>query len=248
MKILLSTILHNTPELGERMAFQWNADPFTQTNQCAQVILDNGSDRDKISPFTSHRSETNGFFGGGCNFIMDHFLKGDYEYLAIFNSDILYHPYKFLENCMEEIRGHNLDFFSPSVINGKIDQCKWRTVHNWGSKSVRKVRYIDDQCPIFSRRQVEKMYPYPPELYLGYGTDFYASLIANENNFNIGVSDNITVCHLENYTVQRDKMKEITKDQYYNENMQNMTFYFNKAGKTAEFEELFKYGESYKYE
>ncbi len=247
MKVLLTTLIHNTPELAENMFNQWSNDPFVKNNECEIMILDNGSRPENISKHTTHQLEENVFFGGGCNVIMDYFLKGDYDYLALFNSDIVYHGYNFLDKCFEEIKKHNLDIFTPSVINGKVGQCKWKTVHNWGTGGVRIVKYIDDQSPIFSRRQVEKMYPFPQELYLGYGTDFYECIVANKNNYNIGVSDNLTVCHLENYTVQTDKLTTITRQQYYNDNMVNMVNYFKSSGQYEEYNNLFKYGESYEY-
>ena len=247
MKILLSTLVHNTPDLADNMLNQWHQEKEFINEHCETMIVDNGSDLDKISKSTTHKLEKNVFFGGGCNVIMDYFLSGDYDYLLLFNSDIIYHGYNFLSTAFEEIKKYNLDVYTPSVINGKIEQCKWRTVHNWGTKGVRKVKYIDDQSPIFSRRMVEKLYPFPDLLYLGYGTDFHECIIANRNNFNIGVSDNLTVCHLENYTVQSDKLTTITKQQYWNDNYHNMVNHFENSEYAQEYKDLFSYGEKYNF-
>jgi len=247
MKILLATLVHNTPDLAENMLEQWNRDSEFINKHCDIMIVDNGSDSNKISKVTTHRLEQNVFFGGGCNVIMDYFLSNNYDYLLMFNSDIIFHGYKFLSTAFDEILKYNLDIYTPSVINGKINQCKWKTVHNWGTGGVRKVKYIDDQSPIFSKRMIEKLYPFPEILYLGYGTDFHECIIANRNNFNIGVSDNLTVCHLENYTVQTDKLTSISKEQYYNNNYINMVNHFENSEFSNEYQKLFSYGETYNF-
>lgn len=246
MKVLLATLIHNTPELAENIVSQWKGDTFRGEYEI--MVVDNGSQPDKISSVTTHKLSENVYFGGGFNVIMDYFLQGDYDYLAMFNSDIVYHGHNFLNNCFDDIEKYDLDIYTPSVLRGQLQQCDWKPMLNWGTKGVRLVKYIDDECPIFSRRMIEKLNPLPHELYLGYGTDFYECIIANRNNYNIGVSDSNTVLHLENYTVKQDKLTTITKQQYYNDNFVNMQTYFNNSEYAQEYQDLFKYGKEYKWE
>jgi GT2 family glycosyltransferase len=243
-KILLATLNHNQPELTDNLVTQWNRDPFV--NNCEIMVVDNGS-TEPLAKTTTHRLEENIFFTGGFNVILEYFLSGDYEYLAMYNNDIVFHGYNFLTNVFKEIHEHKIDMYTPSVINGSENQCKWKTVWNWGSGTVRKVKYIDDQCPILSRRLCEAIKKFPDELLLGYGTDFYESIIANRNGYTIGVSDTITVCHLENQTVKRNKLTTITNEEYYNMNYHNMMNFFNSSEFAQEYKELFSYGESYDY-
>ena len=103
MKILLATLVHNTPDLAENMLEQWNRDSEFINKHCDIMIVDNGSDSNKISKVTTHRLEQNVFFGGGCNVIMDYFLSNNYDYLLMFNSDIIFHGYKFLSTAFDGI-------------------------------------------------------------------------------------------------------------------------------------------------
>jgi len=245
--ILLATLNHNQPELTDNLITQWNRDPYV--NNCEVMVVDNGSESQNIAKSTTHILEKNVFFTGGFNVILDYFLnQTNYEYLAMFNNDIVFHGYKFLENSFKEIKTHNIDLYSPSVINGSENQCKWKTVWNWGSKTVREVKYIDDQSPILSRRLCEAIYPFPDELILGYGTDFYECILANRLGYKIGVSDNITVCHLENQTLKRDKLTTISKEEYYNGAYHNMVNYFTNSEYASEYHDLFEYGDKYTYQ
>lgn len=244
-KILLATLNHNQAGLTDNLVTQWKRDPYVEN--CEIMVVDNGSTDGTMAQSTTHKLEQNVFFTGGFNVILDYFLAGDYEYLAMFNNDIVFHGYRFLETAFKEIKEHNIDLYSPSVINGSENQCKWKTVWNWNSGTVRKVKYIDDQCPILSRRMCEAINPFPEKLLLGYGTDFYECILANRLGYNIGVSDNLTVCHLENQTLKRDKLTTITKEQYYNMNYQNMVEYFTTSEYAQEYKDLFTYGDAYDY-
>ncbi len=243
-KILLATLNHNQPDLTDNLITQWRRDPFVEN--CEIMVVDNGSS-EPLAKTTTHKLDQNIFFTGGFNVILEYFLGGNYEYLAMFNNDIVFHGYRFLETAFREIKEHNIDLYTPSVINGSENQCKWKTVWNWNSNTVRRVRYIDDQCPILSRRMCEAIYPFPQELLLGYGTDFYESIMANRLGYTIGVSDNLTVCHLENQTLKRDKLTTITREEYYNQNYHNMVNYFTNSEFAAEYTELFSYGDQYNY-
>lgn len=244
-KILLATLNHNQAGLTDNLVTQWKRDPYV--DNCEIMVVDNGSMENEIASSTTHKLDQNVFFTGGFNIILEYFLEGDYEYLAMFNNDIVFHGYKFLETAFKEIQENNVDLYTPSVINGSEEQCKWKTVWNWGSDTVREVKYIDDQCPILSRRLCKAIKQFPQELLLGYGTDFYECIIANRLEYKIAVSDNLTVCHLENQTLKRNKLTTISKEQYYNDNYHNMVNYFENSKYKQEYLDLFEYGDKYNY-
>ena len=83
---------------------------------------------------------------------------------------------------------------------------------NWGTKTVRQVPFIDFQSPVMRKDLAKKIDLFPSELF-HYGLDFYASIIAKENNLKIGVSDNITFCHLSNENAHALLLKYLDVDQ-----------------------------------
>ena len=63
------------------------------------------------------------------------------------------------------------------------------------------------------------------ELFLGWGPDFYAGILAEENNLKMGVSDNITLTHLVGQTF-KNKAIEIKENDFCQQADGNMHRYF----------------------
>ena len=85
---------------------------------------------------------------------------------------------------------------------------------------------------------------FPPELF-HYGLDFYSCLIANENNLKIGVSDNLTICHLENQTAKSNLIEGFTENSFPSQANTNMINYFMNSPYKDKFLELREKGSQY---
>lgn len=237
--MLIGILNHNLPELTDNL-FNIINKGISAEDQI--IVLDNGSEPSGIAQSTTHNLEKNYYFGGGVNIILKAFLSSSHSKLMIMNNDLILHGHNFIERVKEQSK--DLDLYSPSVINASISQCNWKTMHNWGTGRVRLVPFIDFQCPVISRELAERIGEFPNELYLGYGLDFYASILSDR----IGVDDGNVVCHLENQTIKRGKLKEMSPDHYYMNNSVNMNNYFMGSAMREEYIEMKKMAKNYQYD
>lgn len=208
------------------------------------IVVDNGSSN--IAKHTTHRVDTNCFFGGAFNVILDYFLnETKQEYLFVINNDILYRGNQFTFNIIEnEISENKLDVYSPSIINTSITQCHWKQMLNWNTKTVRLVKWIDFQSPILSRDICQIINQYPDELIYGWGLDFYTGIIANTHNMKTGVSDNIVFTHMDGQTFKQNAI-DIGISQFCYNAEKNMNEYFLNSEYNSLYHTYRKYGEDY---
>lgn len=243
--ILVSTLNHNLPGMTDNIVNQIRQSVFTDYEL---FVVDNGSDQENISQFTSLRLEANSFYGGGCNVILDHFLRNtSHDYLLILNNDLIFHGYNFLGKLLNHARDGDFALLSPSVINASFFQCAWRQMHWWGADTIREVKWIDFQCPLLRRDICEAIRTFPQELYLGWGVDFYAGLVSDELNLRSGVCDDITIAHLNSQTLAQNKVKNLTMKDFNKSAHSRMTGYFAGSRFNNKYLEFRKYAESYRY-
>jgi GT2 family glycosyltransferase len=232
--MLVTTLNYNQPELTDNLVNQLRKD--TSFSQHELMVVDNGSTKD-LATTTTHRLPDNTFFGGGLNVILDYFLSTEHQHFVLFNNDLIFHGPRVLQNMLEEVEEGEYDLYSPAITNAGKDQCHWRQMWNWGTKSVRQVSFIDFMCPIFSRRLAEEIKQFPAELFLGWGPDFYAGVISEEKGFKVGVSDNITLTHLVSQTFKTGAI-EIKESEFCQQADMNMHQYFFNSPHKEKFLEL----------
>jgi len=243
--ILVSTLNHNLPGMTDNLVNQVKQSVHTGYEL---FVVDNGSEQESISQFTNLRLEANTFYGGGCNVILDHFLRNtSHDYLLILNNDLIFHGYYFLEKLLNHARSGDFALLSPSVINASFIQCDWRQMRWWGADRTREVMWIDFQCPLLRRDICEIIQRFPQELYLGWGVDFYAGLMCDEHNLRSGVCDDITITHLNSQTLAQNKVKNLTMRDFNKSAHSRMTRYFAGSRYNNKYLEFREYGENYRY-
>jgi hypothetical protein len=240
--MLLATLNYNQPELTDNLVEQLKRD--ITFNQHELMIVDNGSTKE-LAKSTTHKLPENLFFGGGLNVILDYFLNSNHNHFVLFNNDLIFHGPRLIENMLKEINENDIDLYSPSITNSSFGQCHWRQMWNWGTGTVRKVNFIDFMCPIFNKKIAKIIKSFPNELYLGWGPDFYAGIIAEENNLNVGVSDNITLTHLVGQTF-KSKAIEIKESDFCHQADANMHEYFLNSSLKDKFLTLREKSSNYK--
>lgn len=172
------------------------------------IVIDNASDIDKISKYTTHQSETNTYFGGGLNlafqFILD---NSEYDSLIFLSSDLIFHGENFISTLKYEMIENNLHVISPCIIQPETNQNYWKTMHCWNSKKTRIIPWCDFQCPMFNREFIENLKQYDDELIYGWGNDVYTGYYCNQHGWKIGICDFVPAIHLSNATVIANKNK-----------------------------------------
>lgn len=242
MKTLAFILNFNTPEITNKL---YNTLYSCQSSDYDLYILDNGSDKDKrIIGNHVLQLEKNQLFGGALNIGFKYILSNDrYDSLFFINSDIIVHPYNFVKSLRTYLNEYTI--ISPSIIQPE-NQCHWKQMHQWNSNCIRPVKWSDFQCPLIHRKFIENIRQYDFDLRYGWGNDVLSGMICEENNWKIGVCDNITALHLDGYTTKNYKhLPEISN---YNKIAEkNMFDYFNKINKLNTFIEYRKYAENYNF-
>jgi len=235
--MLIATLNYNQPELTDNLVKQLNRG--NDLIQHELMIVDNGSTKEAAKS-TTHRLAENIYFGGGLNIILEYFLQTDHEYFVLFNNDLIFHGPRLIDNMLLEMQEYNLALYSPAITNTGADQCFWKQMWNWGTNSVRQVPFIDFMCPVFRRDLAEYIVRFPDELFLGWGPDFYAGIQAEQGNFKVGVSDNITLSHLVSQTFKTGaiEIKESDFCAQADGNMHNFFLNSNYIDKFIEFRQL----------
>jgi len=239
--MLIATLNHNLPNLTDNLVEQLKRDPHFKN--CEMMVVDNGS-KENLASYTTHRLDTNVFFGGGFNVVLDYFLSTNHEYLYFLNNDLIFHGPSFISTSLREAKSSNAGVYSPSIINASVRQCHWKQMWNWG-KGLRAVRWIDFQSPLIRRDVLERIGKFPEELIFGWGLDFYAGCITEKNGIATIVSDNNTICHLNSQTFEQNKI-DIGVEEFCRGAEMNMNNYFRNSEYFKLYIDLRSYGENYK--
>lgn len=238
--MLIATLNHNLPDLTDNLVNQLKQDPMF--NECELMVVDNGS-KESLAKSTTHKLPENTFFGGGFNIVLDYFLSTDHDYLYFLNNDLIFHGPSFLTTSLNEARSSSASVYSPSVINASMSQCHWKQMWNWG-KGLRRVKWIDFQCPLIKRNVLEIIKSYPMELIYGWGLDFYTGCITEEHNLSTIVSDSHTICHLNSQTFEQNKI-DIGIHEFCQKAEKGMQQYFSNSKYYELYKDLRTYGETY---
>jgi hypothetical protein len=238
--MLIATLNHNLPDLTDNLVEQLKKDPLF--SKCELMVVDNGS-KENLAISTTHRLDSNIYFGGGFNTVLEYFLSTNHDYLYFLNNDLIFHGPSFLTTSIKESKQCNAGVYSPSIINASIKQCHWKQMWNWGL-GLRSVKWVDFQSPLIRRDVLEKIKHFPNELIFGWGLDFYTGCITESNNILTVVSDTHTICHLNSQTFEQNKI-DIGINEFCTNAEYNMNTYFLNSQLKDQYLELRKFGENY---
>ena len=207
------------------------------------VVIDNGSDLDKCSKYTTYKSDENVYFGGALDMAMQLFIENkQYDSFGFYSSDIMLHGNNFVKTLREQLfKQKDLMVISPCVLQPEKSQCYWKQMHCWNSTEIRIVPFVDYMCPLMKREFVEKVQSFGSKY--GWCQDLMTGFICEDNNWKIGVCDWTPIIHISNGTV-----KESPHLSNYNIlAQQEMDEYFFKRKLTDRASQLKIKGASYVY-
>lgn len=207
------------------------------------IVIDNGSDEGKGSIYSTYKLDQNCFWGGGLNIAFDLFLNSpQYDSLLFLNSDLIVGK-KFVKTLKDELK-NDYEIVSPSVIQPSLIQNHWAQMLNWGKKEIRPVEWIDCQCPLFSRKFIEKIQKFDDLLIYGWLIDVLCGIECEKEKWKIGVCDFVPVVHIGSATINDNKDKpEISE--YCKKAEENQWIYSEREGITHKVLEMRKRAENY---
>lgn len=234
---------YNTKELTESL--YGTLKPYEKSYEV--IVLDNGSDPDRVSSCTTYRLEENLYYGGGLNVALNLFLSSpEFDSVMILNNDIICHGEGFINTLQEEMLIGEFDIISPCVLEPHTgDQTCWKQMRPWHTGKTRQVPWVDYQAPLLSRRFVETIFPFPYKLQYGWGQDILSGVECSERGWKIGVCDKVPIIHLVSQTINLnpEKLSDVNRLAE-----SNMFQYFHSIGKLDLFHDLRTKAFKYKYE
>lgn len=256
-KTIVIILNHNLPEYTNWL---FNSLVEHQDESYDLFIMDNGSKPDLIPEDTLIRFEKNLFFGGALNEAFKLVLNNyQYDSLLFLNNDIEVNAGIFVKTLRYELFQNDFAIISPCIA-GRAQP--WKQMQNWGSKGTRKVRWIDNQAPLFHRKLIESIGQFDPALFYGWGQELICMDVCESNGWKIGVCDHISMLHFGKQTVMRNGLFSVEKDiqaidnytpvtltEFQNKAMESYVNYFRDHPiEGVTFDDLRTYGENYTYD
>ena len=227
MKTLVTILNHNLPEYTN---FIYDELKKHQTDSYDVFIFDNASSPEGKAKVTHFSTDENCYFGGAMNLIFDFMLNTDeYDSLLFLSNDVILHGYNFVDTLRKEMIEQDYTILSPSVLQVRLEPDMWKQMHNYGTKNVRQVPWVDFMSPLIHRRLIEEIKQFDMKMLYGWGLDIYSGIVCEEKNWKIGVVDYLSLIHLVAKTTKEGK-SDITSEQYYQLAQKGMDDFFYSNG------------------
>jgi GT2 family glycosyltransferase len=242
MKTLVTILNHNLPEYTN---FLYDELKKHQTNNYDVFVFDNASSPEGKAKVTHLATDENCYFGGAMNLMFDYILENkEYDSLLFLSNDVLLHGYNFVDTLRKEMFEQDYTILSPSVIQVRLEQDMWKQMHNYGTKNVRQVPWVDFMSPLIHRRLIEEIHQFSMDLIYGWGLDIYSGIVCEKKDWKIGIVDYISVPHLVAKTT-KEKKADITIEQYCEYASNGMNNFFLNSGLVQEQQKMMYLAQSY---
>jgi hypothetical protein len=203
MKTLVVILQYNTHELTDSL---YNTLKPYEEDIYDLVVIDNGSDKDKISQYATYALEENGYYGGGLNAALGLIINSDqYDSIMVLNNDILCHGKDYVKVLRQEMFDNNFMIVSPCVLEPHTgNQTLWKPMRPWHTGVTRLAPFVDYQAPLLRKEFVEEVYPFNDQLKYGWGQDHLSGIVCQNKNWKIGVCDKVPIIHLISQTIEQN--------------------------------------------
>lgn len=225
MKIVAIVLSYNVPEVTDRLVENLRS----LCRDLDIVVYDNGSDEDKLSKYTTHRSLRNSRMTRGFNSAL--FVAGhDYPDHAkwLFTSDCYFitqanpvaNSLKWLEKYPD------IGILHPS--EDACVHCCW-DVHNQG-QGLKLGWMYDFVCPLFTPAAMDVLqWRFDHDLYHGWGLDFESSYLVRQAGMKVAINHDLIVMHETSTTYDRGRDSQYAnRKAFYDAALQEMRGVFTK--------------------
>lgn len=197
MKTIGLVLSYNNPAMTNRLVENiWNefTREFTEL-----IVLDNGSDKDKVSEYTTHYIDKNCRMTGGFNHGIELIEKEhpDYDNIWFFTNDCYFEhngtcPLTVAESFIEKYP--QIGILHPSESHS-VNVCY--DVHNdTNIKGVKLVIEYDIVCPLFTKAAIKAMGgKFNSRLYQGWGLDHESSFLVRKAGLDVGINHLTVIGH-----------------------------------------------------
>lgn len=243
MKTLVTILNHNLPEYTN---FLYDELKKHQTDSYDVFVFDNASSPEGKAKVTHLATDENCYFGGAMNLMFDYILENkEYDSLLFLSNDVLLHGYNFVDTLRKEMLEQDYTVLSPSVIQVRLEQDMWKQMHNYGTKNVRQVPWVDYMSPLIHRRLIEEIKQFDMSMIYGWGLDLYSGIVCEQKGWKIGVVDYLTAVHLVAKTTKEGKA-DMTPEQYFQLAQGGMDHFFSSNGLDNEKYKMMALAQNYK--
>lgn len=216
MKTIGLILSYNAPAVTDRLV-----ENIKSVVKCEfpLIVLDNGSDKDKISKYATHFilkncRMTGGFNQGICE--VKEFYP-DYDNIWFFTSDCYFHTTECpVTNAHANLNKYpQIGILHPS-LHDSVKVC-YDVKNDGKTTGLKIVAEYDFVCPLFTRQAMAAIgWQFNKDLYQGWGIDFESSFMVRQLDMRVAINHDSIVCHDTSWTYDRGLDKEHKdRDSYY---------------------------------
>src|SRR5208282_2679271 len=195
MKLVAFILSYNLPSLTDKIWSQLcNLHSWNENERL--FVFDNGSDKDKISIHTTHRSETNRRSTGGWNECMRIAREMKAENVWLISNDIEFVTATDPVKSIYQKLTPKLGCIHPSLIEPVPGYAYPWMLRNPNKRGLYEVKMVDFIAPWLTKDALEKInWQFDPAFSLGWGIDWEATYLMRKAGFTIGVDFDSTIAH-----------------------------------------------------
>lgn len=224
MKTIGAILSYNNPKMTDRLVENIRS---MFKKDWTLIVMDNGSDEDKVSQYTTHRIKDNLRMVGGFNACIDFIEKehSDYDNIWFFTNDCYFIPDG---NCPLAIAEHYLEKYPEIGIlhpseSHEIDVC-FDVKHDNSIKGLKCVVEYDIVCPIFTKAAIKAVGgSFNKDLFQGWGLDYETSYLVRKAGMLVCINHQTVIGHNTSSTYDNglDKLHP-NRESYYRAAMTEM--------------------------
>jgi GT2 family glycosyltransferase len=224
MKTTIGILSYNMPHLTDTLYEQLRG---LVRSQVEYVVVDNGSDADKVAKCTTHRFADNKRLTGGMNRILDAAKGSDFVWLC--TNDISVSP--TIDVCPVELMlrkiEHNpkIGVIHPSLYPEPVPGYDYRfMLHKAFAGCVTGHPMVDIICPLYTKAALDAFgWQFDPRFEYGWGIDYDSCVCARFRGLTVAVDHDIRVAHQTSITYDSGRDPEFkNRNEYYSKAFENM--------------------------
>lgn len=217
MKTIGLILSYNAPTITDRLVDSIRSVVKTEF---PLVVLDNGSDKDKISKYATHFILKNCRMTRGFNHGLREVesLYPDYDNVWLFTSDCYFDnsavcPVQSTHAYLNKYP--RIGILHPS-LHDSVKVC-YDVKNDGATKGLKIVSEYDFVCPLFTRKALDAIGgQFNKDLYQGWGIDFESSFMVRASGMRVAINHDIIVKHDTSWTYDHGLDAEHgNRDAYY---------------------------------